>query len=1060
MRKFFLMSILAALLSANVALSDVAPDSPVVQDWMMQDARTEPADVAYIQASQQRRAERLATLKETFPKIIFVKHFDLGGAHYAYTEGQSDAQAERHFVAGSALCILELNADGEYEERTLLSDPSGVIRDPDVSFDGKSIVFAWKKSDRLDDYHLYDYDVETGAIRQLTFGLGYADYEPCVLPNGDIIFNSTRCVQIVDCWWTEVSNLYICDKDGRFLRRLSFDQVHTNFPAILEDARIIYTRWDYNDRGQVFPQPLFQMNPDGTGQTEFYGNNSWFPTTLMHARGIPNSGGKVVAVFSGHHNMYYGKLGIVDISKGRQENTGTQLIAPIRETTADRIDAWGQYGDRFAYPYPLNEREFIVSYNPDQTAGHTVKTPFGIYWMDEEGNRELLAYDSTISSFRPVPLVARPEPSVRPSAVNPDVDYGTFTMQDVYFGPGLEGIERGTAKTLRVIALEFRSTGIGSNNNSGPGGGGDASSPIAVGNGTWDVKVILGDTPIHEDGSASFRVPAKTPLYFQVLDENGHSIQTMRSWSTLQPGEVFSCLGCHEDKNLVSTPTLTLAEAMRRPPATLQPFYGEPRGFSFAREVQPTLDAHCVECHQNPAKNPPYRLPGPQILSEDWTRQGLEQPLFEDLKDWHYTTEKPQNDWMKPEYFEQVKNLPKSEGGFGAMPGKVLPTRWNTHDIWYWRTLELPEDWTAQPLAIRYFHDEDTTIYVNGQQIFSITGYNTRYQSAIIASKETQAFKPGINYLAAHTHQTFGGQGVDFGLWTIKPEMRPDEPVVEDRLAHLPFSLKGDLVHDSRAKRHWPLSYLNLTNSRQISNGSYFAAQTPAVNWVSVQSAPPILPPYDAGAATSGIMQMLDPNLAEGGKTHNDVKLSREELDKLAAWLDLLVPAFGDYEEGNAWNEVEKRKFAYYEAKRRDMDAFDILKNQQFAAWLKEGTLPPLPQDPNVYRNMVTTPKTVEATGWQVNFDKPINTDQVVIVFQTDDPRALSLMECVIECSNGFKQKVVLKSSEDIRRKVFVFPIQRNVSWIKLSDFNPPFPAVFPNSVATSADVEVYGIDH
>jgi len=71
----------------------------------------------------------------------------------------------------------------------------------------------------------------------LTFGRGFADYEGAYLPNGDIIFNSTRCVQIVDCWWTEVSNLYTCDKDGRYLRRLSFDQVHTNYPTVLEDGR-------------------------------------------------------------------------------------------------------------------------------------------------------------------------------------------------------------------------------------------------------------------------------------------------------------------------------------------------------------------------------------------------------------------------------------------------------------------------------------------------------------------------------------------------------------------------------------------------------------------------------------------------------------------------------------------------------------------------------------------------------------------------------------------------------------------------------------------------------
>ena len=99
-----------------------------------------------------------------------------------------------------------------------------------VNRDGGQILFAWKKSDRKDDYHLYQWDVAAGSCRQLTFGLGLADYEGAYLPGGDIVFNSTRCVQTVDCWTTEVSNLFACDKDGRCLRRLSYDQVHTNFP--------------------------------------------------------------------------------------------------------------------------------------------------------------------------------------------------------------------------------------------------------------------------------------------------------------------------------------------------------------------------------------------------------------------------------------------------------------------------------------------------------------------------------------------------------------------------------------------------------------------------------------------------------------------------------------------------------------------------------------------------------------------------------------------------------------------------------------------------------------
>jgi len=141
---------------------------------------------------------------------------------------------------------------------TLLEDADGVIRDPAVSWDGRRIVFAWKKSLNKDDYHLYEMDVASRSVRQLTFGLGFADYEPAFLPGGNLVFSSTRCVQTVDCWWTEVSNLYACDADGGHLRRLGFDQVHTIFPTVLEDGRVVYTRWDYNDEAKSFPRHSFK----------------------------------------------------------------------------------------------------------------------------------------------------------------------------------------------------------------------------------------------------------------------------------------------------------------------------------------------------------------------------------------------------------------------------------------------------------------------------------------------------------------------------------------------------------------------------------------------------------------------------------------------------------------------------------------------------------------------------------------------------------------------------------------------------------------------------------
>jgi hypothetical protein len=555
----------------------------------------------YLSAAEHRRAKRLQGVTSKAPRIVFIKRRTIRPSFFGYTEGQSDAQHESTFLPGSALCLLEFDGT-RGKVRTLLEDEGGVFRDPAVSWDGKRLVFAWKKSHREDDYHLYELEASTGRLRQLTSGVGVADFEPAFLANGDLVFSSSRCVQTVDCFWTEVSNLYTCGPGGENVRRLGFDQVHTVYPQVMDDGRVVYTRWDYNDRGQVYPQPLFQMNADGTGQTEFYGNNSWFPTTITHARGIPGTG-KVLAILCGHHSSQAGKLAVIDPALGRQENAGVQLVSPRRETKAERVDAYGQKGELFRYPYALSESEWLVSYTPDGWGGGNRRRDqagFGIYWMDIDGRRELLVSDPELPCQQPVPLVARPRPEVRASQVDLAMDSGTYYMQDIHEGPGLAGVPRGTVKKLRVVALEFRAAGIGMNNSSGPGGGALISTPVSIGNGAWDVKRVLGEATVHDDGSAFFNAPARTPVYFQAMDAKGRVVQTMRSWSTLQPGENASCVGCHETKNgAPPSPPYARTMALAAPPQSLVPFHGPARGFSFNREIQPILDRHCVRCHND-----------------------------------------------------------------------------------------------------------------------------------------------------------------------------------------------------------------------------------------------------------------------------------------------------------------------------------------------------------------------------------------------------------------------------------------------------------------------------
>ncbi|MCL2348090.1 MAG: hypothetical protein FWC50_07480, partial [Planctomycetaceae bacterium] len=310
-----------------------------------------------------------------------------------------------------------------------------------------------------------------------------------------------------------------------------------------------------------------------------------------------------------------------------------------------------------------------------------------------------------------------------------------------------------------------------------------------------------------------------------------------------------------------------------------------------------------------------------------------------------------------------------------------------------------------------------------------------------------------------------------------------------------PFSLKNTLMPDDQAKRDWPISYLNLTNAVKNAEKAYMARQTKVVNWINVQDAPSMLPPYHAGAARSDLMKMFDPNLAAGGKTHNDVKLSREELGKIALWIDLLVPACGDYVELNRWNDAEKEKFACYENKKREMHALDVQNNLNYVSFQQKGTSEVEPvKNGNPYRNVALEgtassnseyhnmkafaasncidgktenkghgdafpswgpDQNVNDLWWRVDFGKEILTDQVVIYIRADFPHDTYWKECMLEGSNGFRKAVTLQKTAD--RQVLTFPSQK-LTWLKLTGFAPNFvPA--ENGWAALSEVEVDGID-
>jgi len=464
------------------------------------------------------------------------------------------------------------------------------VGDVDLHFNADKMLFSMPGSH--DRWQIWEVGVDGLRLRQATPGEhnDVDNYDACYLADGRIIFDSTRCFQGIPCvgGGNTVANLCIMNNDGTKIRQLCFDQDHNWCPTQLNDGRILYSRWEYSDSPHYFTRLLFHMNPDGTNQMEYYGSNSPWPNSFFYAKPIPDHASAVVAVISGHHGVpRMGELVIFDPARGRQQADGAVQRIPgygkkVEPVIGDQIvnNSW----PKFLHPHPLSEKYFLTAMQPDPTA------LWGIYLVDVFDNLLLLKEEPGYRLFEPVPLRKRPRPPVIPDRVDLTRQDALVYMSDIHAGHGLDGVPRGTVKKLRLYEYHYAYPKMGGH--------------IHIGiDGPWDVRRTLGTVPVEADGSANFRVPANMPIAVQPIDENGRALQIMRSWFTAMPGEVLSCVGCHESQNTVPPAKPTLAAV--RKPSDIEPWYGPPRGFSFKREVQPVLDKYCVGCHNGKHDNRP-----------------------------------------------------------------------------------------------------------------------------------------------------------------------------------------------------------------------------------------------------------------------------------------------------------------------------------------------------------------------------------------------------------------------------------------------------------------------
>ncbi|MCH7227813.1 hypothetical protein [Haloferula sp. A504] len=528
-------------------------------------------------ASPRRKVlERAPELKE----IVFALRKPGSDPHWYANFGYYGPDEKRlAYRPGGRLCRLDL-ASGEVTD--IIDDPEGGIRDPVLRHDGRTIVFSWRKGDS-EYHHLYECALDGSGLRQLTDG-PWDDLEPCILPDDSIVFVSSRCKRWVNCWLTQVATLHRCDRDGSDIEPISANIEHDNTPWPLPDGRILHQRWEYIDRSQVHYHHLWTMNPDGTNAMAYFGNMR--PGLVMiDAKPVPGSDGEVVAIFSPGHGQkeHAGRVAVLHPDRGPDDPAAARVIA---DDTA------------FRDPWALASDAFLVARGAELLA------------MDGEGRTEPLHVLSEADRkagydlHEPRPVLPRPREEIIPARVDRSKATGKLILANIMEGRNMEGVEAGDIRKLLVVESLPKPINYT--------GGMD---PLSYG-GSFTLERILGTVPVEADGSAYFELPARRSLFFVALDENDLSVKRMQSFLTVQPGEVTSCVGCHEQRTRTTLPPRPLL-ALGRPPSRITPERNVPEVFDFPRDIQPILDRACVDCHGYDATKRGGPADGGLVLSGD-----------------------------------------------------------------------------------------------------------------------------------------------------------------------------------------------------------------------------------------------------------------------------------------------------------------------------------------------------------------------------------------------------------------------------------------------------------
>ncbi|MFO7776072.1 MAG: HEAT repeat domain-containing protein [Candidatus Hydrogenedentota bacterium] len=429
---------------------------------------------------------------------------------------------------GRKLCVID-DLGSEAEPSVLIDAGEGVLGSPSVSYDGKSVYVSMAPEDSS-FFHIYRVPVDGGEPEQLTSG-PFHDLDPAELPDGRIVFASTRTGTFEEYHGAPSRALFVMQPDGSEIEPITHTPIFDNEPTVMADGRIAFVRSDnFFSRAKVETQ-IHAIQPNGTaGQTEV--------------------GTDIGAVY-GHRLRMLGYGSPAPLPDGDLAFISNQgnFIAPL-----------GGVEDSF---HRLPDGLGDLASMPD---GRLLATVLGsgadqrsriLAVIDPADNQLMRIYESDSPIHSPVFVGERPRPPKRSNSIR-DPRLGTPEATGFLYAQDVHITRKTDADWDQIRAIRvLKSRGLSTRSSH------------------WDFvhqgKEVteLGVVPIAPDGSFYVEVPADVPLAFQAVDAEGRSELNEMSWIYVRPGEVRSCVGCHEDRRSAPPVKSHMAQALDAKPLKL-----------------------------------------------------------------------------------------------------------------------------------------------------------------------------------------------------------------------------------------------------------------------------------------------------------------------------------------------------------------------------------------------------------------------------------------------------------------------------------------------------------